>query len=211
FAKVRQDVLDGNNAGIETDVMALVKQGIPAAEILDRGLIAAMDVIGKQFTSGEAFIPEVLLSARAMNRAVEALGPHLASQGEGQRGKVLIGTVAGDMHDIGKNMVVTMLKGVGFEVKDLGINVPRETFVKEVSEYRPDILGLSALLTTTMTEMRSVIQVLDEHELRRHCKVIVGGAPVSEPFAHEIGADGWAADAVAAVALAKQLISPEHR
>lgn len=211
FAQVRQDVLDGNNAGIEADVMALLRQGVPANEILDRGLIAAMDVIGKQFTTGEAFIPEVLLSARAMNRAVDALGPHLASQGEGQRGKVLIGTVAGDMHDIGKNMVVTMLKGVGFEVKDLGINVARETFVKEVSEYQPDILGLSALLTTTMSEMRNVIQVLDEHGLRRHCKVIVGGAPVSEPFAHEIGADGWAADAVEAVALARKLTTAEHR
>lgn len=211
FARVRDDVIEGNNTGIEADVTALLRQGVPASEILDRGLIAAMDVIGRQFATGEAFIPEVLLSARAMNRAVDILGPHLAAGGEGQRGKVLIGTVCGDMHDIGKNMVVTMLKGVGFEVKDLGINVPRETFIKEVSEFGPDILGLSALLTTTMTEMRHVIQSLDEHGLRPRCKVMVGGAPVSEPFAHEIGADGWAADAVSAVNLAKQLTQQAHR
>jgi methylmalonyl-CoA mutase cobalamin-binding domain/chain len=211
FQKVKDDVLDGDHSGVVADVMALVQQGVPATEILDRGLIAAMDVIGKRFATGEAFIPEVLLSARAMNRAVDALAPHLATQGDGTRGKVLIGTVSGDMHDIGKNMVVTMLKGVGFDVKDLGINVSAETFVKEVTEFQPDVLGLSALLTTTMTEMRNVIRALDEHGLRRRCKVIVGGAPVSEPFAHEIGADGWAEDAVSAVALAKQLTAGAHR
>jgi methylmalonyl-CoA mutase cobalamin-binding domain/chain len=208
FAQVKQDVLDGNQSAVVEHALALIVQGVPATEILDRGLIAAMDVIGRRFTTGEAFIPEVLLSARAMNKAVEALGPHLASSAE-QRGKVLIGTVAGDMHDIGKNMVVTMLKGVGFEVKDLGINVPRETFVEEVSHFQPDILGLSALLTTTMTEMRHVIAALDEHHLRARCKVMVGGAPVSESFAHEIGADGWAGDAVGAVATAKRLMAAQ--
>jgi methylmalonyl-CoA mutase cobalamin-binding domain/chain len=150
-----------------------------------------------------------------MNRAVETLGPYLARSGEQQPGKVLIGTVSGDMHDIGKNMVVTMLKGVGFDVRDLGINVPRETFVKEVSEFQPDILGLSALLTTTMTEMRNVIAALEESRLRTRCKVMVGGAPVSERFAQEIGADGWAGDALGAVATAKRLMAarpaPVHR
>ena len=207
FAKVSQAVLDGDQQAVVEQALALVEQGVPAAEVLDRGLIAAMDAIGRQFTSGEAFIPEVLLSARAMNKAVDALGPHLARSGEQQRGRVLIGTVAGDMHDIGKNMVVTMLKGVGFAVRDLGINVARETFVREVAEFRPDVLGLSALLTTTMVEMREVIAALDAHGLRGRCKVMVGGAPVSEGFAHEIGADGWAGDAVEAIATVKRLLA----
>jgi methylmalonyl-CoA mutase cobalamin-binding domain/chain len=209
FAQVTRDVLDGDQGAVVAHALALIEQGVSAGEILDRGLIAAMDVIGKQFATGEAFIPEVLLSARAMNKAVEALGPHLARSGEQQRGRVLIGTVSGDMHDIGKNMVVTMLKGVGFDVKDLGVNVSRETFVAEVSAFQPDILGLSALLTTTMIEMRDVIAALDEHRQRDRCKVMVGGAPVSESFAKEIGADGWAADAVGAVATARQLLAAQ--
>lgn len=207
FAQVKQDVLDGKNRVIREHVLALIGRGVPAEDVLERGLIAAMDVIGKAFASGEAFIPEVLLSARAMNEAVEALGPHLASGAATGRGKVLIGTVAGDMHDIGKNMVVTMLRGVGFEVMDLGINVPREKFVETVAQFKPDILGLSALLTTTMMEMRNVISSLDAARLRHTCKVIVGGAPVSENFAREIGADGFAPDAVEAVTIAKQFIA----
>jgi methylmalonyl-CoA mutase cobalamin-binding domain/chain len=137
---------------------------------------------------------------------VEALGPYLAAAGQRQRGSVVIGTVAGDMHDIGKNMVVTMLKGVGFEVRDLGINVPREKFIEVVAQFKPDILGLSALLTTTMTEMRNVIAGLDQERLRPACKVMIGGAPVTEHFAREIGADAYAADAVEAVAVAKRLL-----
>lgn len=207
FAQVKQDVLDGKNRVIREHVLALIGRGVPADDVLERGLIAAMDVIGKAFASGEAFIPEVLLSARAMNEAVEALGPHLSSDAATGRGKVLIGTVAGDMHDIGKNMVVTMLKGVGFEVMDLGINVPREKFVETVAQFKPDILGLSALLTTTMMEMRNVISSLEAARLRNTCKIMVGGAPVSENFAKEIGADGFAPDAVEAVTVAKRFIA----
>lgn len=207
FEQVRQDVLDGNHRAVREHALALVARGVPAQDVLERGLIAAMDVIGKAFASGEAFIPEVLLSARATNEAVEALGPHLARGAESERGKVLIGTVAGDMHDIGKNMVVTMLKGVGFEVMDLGINVPREKFVESVALFKPDILGLSALLTTTMMEMRHVVSALEAARLRGACKVMVGGAPLTEKFAKEIGADGYAPDAVEAVTLAKRLIA----
>jgi 5-methyltetrahydrofolate--homocysteine methyltransferase len=144
-----------------------------------------------------------------MNR-VEALGPYLSAGIGTDRGKVLIGTVAGDMHDIGKNMVVTMLKGVGFEVMDLGINVAREKFVETVAQFKPDILGLSALLTTTMTEMRHVISSIEAAQLRHTCKIMVGGAPVSENFAREIGADGFAPDAVEAVTIAKRLVA-QHR
>lgn len=206
FDAVKKAVLDGNNAAIGGLVLDLVKKGIPANDVLERGLIAAMEVIGRQFSTGEAFIPEVLLSARAMNQAVEALGPHLSGGVATDHGKVLIGTVAGDMHDIGKNMVVTMLKGVGFDVMDLGINVAREKFVESVAQFKPDILGLSALLTTTMTEMRNVIASLEAAQLRHTCKIMIGGAPLSEKFAREIGADGFAPDAVDAVALAKQLV-----
>lgn len=211
FVPVKQAVLDGNNAAIKDLVLTLVQQGISANDILERGLIAAMEVIGTQFSTGEAFIPEVLLSARAMNQAVEALGPYLSGGIESDRGKVLIGTVAGDMHDIGKNMVVTMLKGVGFEVMDLGINVAREKFVETVAQFKPDILGLSALLTTTMTEMRHVVSSLETAQLRHTCKIMVGGAPVSENFAREIGADGFAPDAVEAVTIAKQLIAQRRQ
>ena len=207
FDAVKKAVLDGNNAAIGGLVLDLVKKGIPANDVLERGLIAAMEVIGRQFSTGEAFIPEVLLSARAMNQAVETLGPHLSGGVATDRGKVLIGTVAGDMHDIGKNMVVTMLKGVGFDVMDLGINVAREKFVESVAQFKPDILGLSALLTTTMTEMRHVIASLEAAQLRHTCKIMIGGAPVSEKFAREIGADGFAPDAVDAVAMAKQLVT----
>ena len=207
FYEVQDDVHAGDHLAIRQRVLALVEDGVPAQEILERGLIAAMDEIGQAFASGEAFIPEVLLSARAMNEAVDALGPYLASAAERHRGRILVGTVAGDVHDIGKNMVVTMLKGVGFEVQDLGVNVPRARFVAAVAESRPDILGLSALLTTTMMEMRQVIASLETAGLRDTCRVIVGGAPLSAGFADEIGADGFAEDAVSAVALAKQLVA----
>jgi 5-methyltetrahydrofolate--homocysteine methyltransferase len=165
-----------------------------------------MGVIGGRLACGEVFIPEVLLSSRAMNEAVNFLGPYLAQENDGEKGRVLIGTVNGDMHDIGKNMVVTMLKGVGFEVFDLGTNVSEDAFMEKIAEFNPDILGLSALLTTTMTEMGNVIRKLNERNLRGKVKVMVGGAPVSEQFANEIGADGFAADAATAVDVAKRLV-----
>jgi 5-methyltetrahydrofolate--homocysteine methyltransferase len=142
-----------------------------------------------------------------MSAAIGVLEPHLAAGGEQRRGRIVIGTVTGDLHDIGKNLVVTMMRGVGFEVFDLGVNVPREAFCDAVAERRPDFLGLSALLTTTMMEMREVIRALDARGLRASCKVIVGGAPVSEAFARQIGADGFAPDAVAAVALANRFMA----
>ena len=165
-----------------------------------------MEVIGEKFKTGDVFIPEVLLSARAMNEALVPLEKHLAADMEGGSGKILIGTVKGDLHDIGKNMVFTMLRGVGFEVKDLGINVPAERFVQEVATFRPHILGLSALLTTTMPEMRNVIDALIAARLRDTVKVMVGGAPVNAKFAGSIGADGYGADAGEAVVLAKKLM-----
>jgi 5-methyltetrahydrofolate--homocysteine methyltransferase len=180
---------------------------VRAADILEHGLIAAITVVGNRMAAGEAFIPEVLLAARAMTVAVGILEPHLAASGERQRGKILIGTVTGDMHDIGKNLVVTMLRGVGFEVRDLGVNVSRDKFYQAVAEFKPDVVGLSALLTTTMMEMKGIIQGLQERSMRERCKVMVGGAPVSQQFASQIGADGYAPNAVEAVRLAQRLTS----
>jgi len=207
FAQIRQDVTKGKHLDIKVHVQALLDRGVKAEAILDRGLIAAISAVGKRMASGEAFIPEVLLAARAMTSAVAVLEPHLAAGGEANRGKVLIGTVKGDMHDIGKNLVVTMLRGVGFDVRDLGVDVSREKFCQAVAEFNPDVLGLSALLTTTMMEMGEVIRCLDERKLRGHCKVMVGGAPLSQDFARRIGADGFAPDAVESVALVKALVA----
>jgi methylmalonyl-CoA mutase cobalamin-binding domain/chain len=207
YAQVRQDVFKGKHVDIKTHVQALLDRGVSASDILERGLIAAITVVGNRMAAGEAFIPEVLLAARAMTAAVGLLEPHLAASGTRQRGKVLIGTVHGDMHDIGKNLVVTMLRGVGFEVRDLGVSVGRDQFCAEAEAFRPDVIGLSALLTTTMVEMGEVIRALDSRALRDRCRVIVGGAPVSEEFARKIGADGYAANAVDAVGLTKRLVA----
>jgi methylmalonyl-CoA mutase cobalamin-binding domain/chain len=202
---VRQDVFKGRHRDIVKHVQELLERGLPAGEVLERGLISAISVVGERMASGAAFIPEVLLAARAMAAAVDVLAPRLAETGEQQRGKVLIGTVSGDMHDVGKNLVVTMLRGVGFEVRDLGINVPREKFYAEIVAFQPDVLGLSSLLTTTMSEMRAIVAGVKERGLDAQCKVIVGGAPVSAQFAAQIGADGYAPNSVEAVRLVKRL------
>lgn len=205
FEAVRRDVFKGKHLDIKGHVQELLERGVPASEILERGLIAAISVVGDRMAAGETFIPDVLLAARAMTAGVSLLAPHLASSGEAQRGKVLIGTVTGDMHDVGKNLVATMLRGVGFEVRDLGINVPREKFYAEIAAFEPDVLGLSSLLTTTMMEMRALVAGIKERGLDERCKVIVGGAPVSEAFARQIGADGYAPNASEAVRLVKRL------
>ncbi len=206
FQTVRKAVLAGDHVGIQARVRELLARGIPARDILQKGMIHAMEAIGARFKRGEVFIPEVLLSARAMNEALKVLEPHLAGERVEKAGLILIGTVRGDLHDIGKNMVATMLRGVGFQVRDLGINVSTERFVREVESTNPDILALSALLTTTMPEMAKVIQALEAKGLRDRLKVMVGGAPVNQKFAQEIGADGYAQDAGEAVSLAKRLM-----
>jgi corrinoid protein of di/trimethylamine methyltransferase len=206
FKAVREDVLAGNHAGIKVRVQELLTGGANATDILNKGMLTAMEVISGRFRDGTVFIPEVLLSARAMNEALAVLEPHLAKEKRGASGKVLIGTVRGDLHDIGKNMVGTMLRGVGFDVVDLGINLSVEDFVANVEKHRPDILGMSALLTTTMPEMKKVIDLLVARGLRDRVKVMVGGAPVNEKFAADIGADGYGADAGSSVDLAKALL-----
>ncbi len=209
YRAVRQDVFKGKHVDIRKHVQELLDAAVPASKILEHGLIAAITVVGDRMAVGEAFIPEVLLAARAMTAAVDVLAPHLAASGEQQRGKVLIGTVTGDMHDIGKNLVVTMLRGVGFEVRDLGVSVSRDKFYEQVLAFQPDVLGLSSLLTTTMMEMRAIVDGLNERRLHEQCKIIVGGAPVSEEFARQIGADGYAGNAVEAVRLVKRLTAQQ--
>jgi 5-methyltetrahydrofolate--homocysteine methyltransferase len=202
---VREALVSGDAKALNASVKELLVRGVPAQDILDRGMLQTMEEIGARFKTGDVFIPEVLLSARAMNQALLVLEPHLAGGKREAGSRVLIGTVSGDLHDIGKNMVVIMLRGVGFEIRDVGINVTTEEFVREVREFEPEILGLSALLTTTMPEMRNVIDALAEAGLRDRVKVLVGGAPVNQRFADEIGADAYAPDAGASVEVAKRL------
>ncbi|RLB40632.1 MAG: hypothetical protein DRH12_09785 [Deltaproteobacteria bacterium] len=203
---IKEDVLRGDEKKIIIDIRKLLDDNVPAQEILNLGMLAAMEIIGERFKDGSVFIPEVLLSARAMNEALKVLEPYLAKGQAEAQGTFMIGTVHGDLHDIGKNMVLTMLKGVGFDVIDLGVNVKSEEFVKQVATRKPDILGMSALLTTTMPQMKEVIESLTEAGLKEDIKVMVGGAPVTEKFAEEIGADGYARDAGEAVSVAKKLV-----
>jgi len=206
FKAVYEDVLSGHHVDIKGHVQDLLDQGFGANQILEQGMLSAMEVIGGRFRDGTVFIPEVLLSARAMNEALGVLEPYLAGEKKEAGGKMVIGTVRGDLHDIGKNMVLTMLRGVGFNVVDLGVNVPKEEFIRKVEEHRPDVLGMSALLTTTMGEMKKVIDALGAAGLRQKVKVIVGGAPVNEKFARDIGADGYGADAGSSVDLVRKLM-----
>jgi methylmalonyl-CoA mutase cobalamin-binding domain/chain len=207
YRVVREDVLAGDHRKITKDVRQMLARGYEAEEILTRGMLPAMELIGEKFKHGSVFIPEVLLSARAMNEALLVLEPYLSSAGRKSSGKIMIGTVRGDLHDIGKNMVLTMLKGVGFDTIDLGVNVKAPDFVREIYEQKPDILGLSALLTTTMPQMKEVIDAITEAGLRESVKIIVGGAPVNEKFSRDIGADGYAPDAGEAVSLTKRLMA----
>ena len=194
--------------GKDKDVQSLVKQaldeGHSAKEILDSGMIPGMDVVGKKFKNCEIFLPEVLVSARAMKAGMEILKPLMAQTGEEMLGTLVIGTVKGDLHDIGKNIVAAMMEGAGFKVIDLGIDVPPEKYVEEVEKNNAGYLGLSALLTTTMLGMKNVIEKLTEKNMRDKVKIIIGGAPLTDEFAKNIGADGYAPDAPSAVELCKE-------
>ncbi|MBN1882405.1 MAG: corrinoid protein [Deltaproteobacteria bacterium] len=203
---VKEAIMDGDEEALKEVITGLLDEGYAARDILNDGMIGAMEVIGECFRTGELFIPDVLLAARAMNEGLFILEPYLAEgKSAAEEIRVLIGTVQGDMHDIGKNMVAIMLKGVGCEVKDIGINVTIDEFIRQVEQYNPHILGMSALLTTTMDQMKLVIDSLSERGIRDRVKVIVGGAPVNKKFADDIGADGYAADAGEAVSLVQRL------
>ena len=204
-----QQLIDAVIAGDVPAAKALAEaalgEGVPPASIVDDGLIPAMGVVGGRFGRGEIYVAEMLLSARAMQHALEIVEPLLADSAGVGRGTVVIGTVKGDVHNIGKNIVSIMLKGSGFTVHDLGVDVPEERFVAAVEEHKPDIVGMSALLTVTMPAMKTVIEALEAAGLRDRVKVLVGGAPVTEEFAQSIGADGYGRDAGAAADRAKEM------
>ncbi|MDX9851834.1 MAG: corrinoid protein [Anaerolineaceae bacterium] len=205
--KIFEGILDGNANLVVAEVQKALDAGIGPAEILNQGMIAAMGEVGKLFEEGEYFVPEMLIAARAMQKGLELLKPHLTEADVKSPGKVAIGTVKGDLHDIGKNLVAMMLEGAAFEVIDLGTDVSPERFVQAVRENGAQIIAMSALLTTTMTNMKNTIDALKEAGLRDQVKVMIGGAPVTQNYADQIGADGFAEDASRAVAKAKLLLA----
>jgi corrinoid protein of di/trimethylamine methyltransferase len=207
YAELYNAILTGNakKAG-EITTAALAASANPS-ELVQKYMIPAMDEVGRRFECNEYFVPELLIAARAMKTSLELITPQLVASGAQPMGRVVIGTVQGDLHDIGKNLVASMLEGGGFQVIDLGVDVPAEKFVEAAKEKEGTILALSALLTTTMTMMKSVIEALDKAGVRSKVKVMVGGAPITQQYADEIGADGFSDNASAAVAVARKLVA----
>ncbi|GAB4424974.1 MAG: corrinoid protein [Anaerolineae bacterium] len=203
--EIRQAVIEGQAKAVVPKVEQALADGVPADEILQKGLIDAMAEVGRLFEEGEYFVPEMLIAARAMSAALELLKPHLVEKGVEPLGRVAIGTVKGDLHDIGKSLVAMMLEGAGFEIVNLGVDVAPEKFVEEAKKGA-QIVAMSALLTTTMPNMKNTIQALKEAGVRDKVKVMIGGAPVTQAYADEIGADGYSPDASSAVRKAKELL-----
>lgn len=207
FEELSEVIIAGNDAKAAEITQELLDEEEPAKKILDEGLMPGMNVVGKRFRENIIFVPEVLISARAMKASMSLLEPVLTRSNVKETGIVILGTVKGDIHDIGKNIVGMMLKGAGFKVIDLGINVPPEKFVETARKERPDIIGLSALLTTTMGGMKTVIERVRNADLA--VKVLIGGAPITAEFTEQIGADGFAKNATDAVDLARELIDAQ--
>ncbi|MDD3726033.1 MAG: corrinoid protein [Candidatus Ratteibacteria bacterium] len=203
---IKDSVISGNAAKTKELVEKAVEQNIAVEKILNEGLIAGMNVVGMKFKNNEFYVPEVLIAARAMHTGMGIIEPLIAQAGIKPLAKLAIGTVKGDLHDIGKNLVIMMWKGAGFEVEDLGIDVPPEKFVEAVKNGAK-VLGLSALLTTTMVAMKDVIDALKKEGIRDQVKVVIGGAPITQSYADEIGADGYAPDAASAVDKVKELLN----
>jgi len=199
-------ILEGDSEATPPLVQAALEQGLAPKDILDNGLVLGMNEVGARFKAGDMFVPEVLMSAEAMQAGLKLLRPHLVSSGAKLIGKIVICTVKGDLHDIGKNLVGMLCEGAGFEVIDLGFNVEPEKILQAIKQHQPQIVGLSALLTTTMREMGHTIKALEEAGLRDKVKVMVGGAPVDAEFARRIGADGYGSNAPAGADLAKKLV-----
>jgi 5-methyltetrahydrofolate--homocysteine methyltransferase len=197
-------VIEGNFADMVDKTNAALEEGLGPEDILNKGLMPGMDHVGVEFKAGNMFVPEVLRSAKAMQESMNIIRPMLVESGAEAAGKVLLGTVKGDLHDIGKNLVGMMCEGAGYDVIDLGKDVEPEAFVEAVKEHKPTILGMSALLTTTMRAMETTIKALEEAGVRDTVKIMIGGAPVTKDFADQIGADGYAANAASASEMAKQ-------
>jgi 5-methyltetrahydrofolate--homocysteine methyltransferase len=202
--QIRECVIAGNAKNIKEYMDRAVADGLAVTSILNDGLIAGMNIIGARFKINEVYVPEVLMSARAMHTGLAVIKPLIVSAGIKEKGVVAIGTVKGDMHDIGKNLVIMMLEGAGYKVFDLGVDVPAEKFLQVVEEQHPHVVGLSALLTTTMPQMQEIVKKLQSYGDR--VKIIVGGAPITAKFAQEIGANGYAEDAATAVEEVAELI-----
>jgi len=207
FDELINSVADGQVAKATELTQKALAAKVPAREVLNKSLLPAMNRVGSDFESGQIFLPELLMAGDAMKASIERLRPELSSQGAAYAGRYVIGTVEGDLHDIGKNIVILMLEGNGWEVTDLGIDISPGRFCEEVKKGKYDILGLSALLTFTMPKMPETIKVLKEAGLRDKIKVMVGGAPINQSFADQIGADAYARDAVEAVTKAKELLN----
>ena len=205
--QISEAIIEGNVDDIVDLMEEALDGGSSAEEVLNQGLMAGMDHVGVEFKAGNMFVPEVLRSAKAMQAAMDVLRPMLTKAGVKHTGKLLLGTVKGDLHDIGKNLVGMMCEGAGFEVTDLGKDISPEQFVAAIKEQQPDVLGMSALLTTTMRTMGHTIKALEEAGLRDRVKVMVGGAPVTQLFADQIKADGYAPNAAAASELARKLVA----
>ncbi len=206
MTKISQNLIDGKAPLVKQLVTDAIAEGVPPQTILNEGLIVGMNEVGRRFKANEFYVPEVLLAARAMHAGMGVIKPLLAENHVKPKGIVILGTVKGDLHDIGKNLVGMMLEGSGYQVVDAGVDVAPEKFVAAVKENKPDLIAMSALLTTTMTNMKTTIQALDEAGVRRSVKVMVGGAPLTQRYADEIGADGYAPDAASAAELATALM-----
>jgi len=207
--EIKKAVIAGDSEKAQALASNALKSGLDPLFVLEKGFTSALRVVGEMWAREEIFLTQAMMAAMAVKAAAELLEPEIRKKGESQHslGKVLIGTVAGDIHDIGKSIVATMLSAAGFEVIDVGVDVPTDTFFNKVQELKPDVLGLSALLTTTMNEQEVVINALKKANLRNNIKVIVGGAPVTEEWSKKIGADAYAEDAVQAVAKVKELLN----
>ena len=192
----------GRAPKVKAAVTKALEEGIPASEILEDGLLAGMDIIGQKFKNNEVFVPEVLFAARAMNRGVEILRPYLVEDGVETKGTVILGTVKGDMHDIGKNLVRMMMEGKGLEVIDIGVDVPTESFLDAAREHNAKLICCSALLTTTMGEMKNVVDAVKASEMNGKVKIMIGGAPITQTFCEQIGADCYTPDAASAAEVA---------
>jgi 5-methyltetrahydrofolate--homocysteine methyltransferase len=206
FEEMGNAVIKGDAETADDLTRKAVDEGVDPLDIINRGLIGGMNVVGERFKAGEMFVPEVLMSAKAMKAGMNIVRPLFVEGDMPSVGKVLLGTVSGDLHDIGKNLVGMMMESAGLDIVNLGTNVSPEEFAEAVKEHKPDVIGMSALLTTTMLSMKDTIEILEEEGLRDSVKVIVGGAPVTQDFANEIEADGWAPDAAAAKDLVFKLI-----
>ena len=192
----------GRAPKVKAAVTKALEEGIPASEILEDGLLAGMDIIGQKFKNNEVFVPELLVAARAMNRGVEILRPYLVEDGVETKGTVILGTVKGDMHDIGKNLVRMMMEGKGLEVIDIGVDVPTESFLDAAREHNAKLICCSALLTTTMGEMKNVVDAVKASEMNGKVKIMIGGAPITQTFCEQIGADCYTPDAASAAEVA---------